>query len=119
MLKRPGFIGLAAFAALGINCSCAIADTIDQQYQEFISRFNVAKNSKQISSKQASEIDRDLHEFNRTKRSMRETHADVVTADDELKLNGMLNDCAQKLETMQANHEVPVEKPKPAKKKEK
>ncbi|MBS2001240.1 MAG: hypothetical protein JST44_07000 [Cyanobacteria bacterium SZAS LIN-5] len=102
MFKKFGYFALAT-VMLGCTCSRALADTIDEQYKEFLSRYNVAKNSKQITANQASELDRDLRSFSKTKRALRDAHADVTTAEDETKLNGMLNDIAQKLESMTAN----------------
>jgi hypothetical protein len=117
MFKKIGYAALAT-VMLGLCASRALADTIDEQYQDFVSQFNVAKNNRQITSKQASEIDHDLKEFSKAKRNMREAHSDVITASDELKLNQMLNDVAQKLETMTANQAtVSAEKTKAPKKK--
>jgi|LakMenEpi03Aug12_release.lakeMendotaPanAssembly.Ray.scaffolds.fasta_scaffold232221_2 hypothetical protein len=111
MFKKFGFVALATMV-LGINGPCVLADTIDEQYSNFMSQYNAAKNSKQITSKQAAELDRDLREFSRTKRALRDEHADVTTAQDETKLNGMLNNVAQKLETMTANQTASAEKSK-------
>jgi hypothetical protein len=52
-----------------------------------------------------------MREVQKTKRQLREAHGDVVTLDDEKKLNLMINDVAQKLETMTAN-KVSLEKNK-------
>ncbi|HEY9732287.1 MAG TPA: hypothetical protein V6C89_10265 [Drouetiella sp.] len=109
MFKKVGFVALAAIM-LGINGTCALADTIDEQYKDFMSQYNAAKNSGQITAKQASELDHDLREFSKTKRSLRDKHADVTTADDEVKLNAMLSNVAQKLETMTANKGAAPEK---------
>lgn len=102
MFKKYGYVALAT-VMLGCTSSRALADTIDEQYKDFLSRYNVAKNSKQITAKQAAELDREVRSFSKTKRDLRDSHADVVTAEDEAKLNGMLNDISQKLESMTAN----------------
>ena len=110
MIKKFGYVVMATMM-FGTCTSRALADTIDEQYKEFLSQLNVAKNRRQISSKQASELDHDMHEFSRLKRELRENHADVVTTEDEAKLNKILNDAAQKLEMMTGN-KVPTEKNK-------
>ncbi|CAN5668867.1 hypothetical protein BH10CYA1_BH10CYA1_41920 [soil metagenome] len=110
MFKKFGYVAVATML-IGIGSSCAFADTIDEQQKELLSQLAVAKNNKQISGKQASELDHDMRDLNKTKRQLREAHGDVVTTDDEKKLNLMINDVAQKLETMTAN-KVSLEKSK-------
>jgi len=110
MIKKFGYVVMATLM-FGAGTSCAFADTIDEQYKEFLSQLNVAKNAKQITSKQASELDHDMRDFSRIKRELREAHADVITTGDEAQLNKMLSDAAQKLEMMTA-HKVPLEKNK-------
>ena len=110
MFKKFGYLA-AATALLGIGASGAFADTIDEQQKDFLSQLNVAKNTKQITAKQASELDHDMREWGKIKRQLREAHGDVVTLDDEKKLSALINDAAQNLETMAAN-KVSLEKSK-------
>ncbi len=113
MFKKFVYVAVAT-VLFGLGSSAALADTIDEQQKEFLSQFNAAKNTKQITSKQASEIDHDMREWSKVRRQLRESHGDVVTLDDERKLNTLLNDAAQKLETMSAN-KVSTEKTKASK----
>ncbi len=110
MFKKLGYV-VAATILIGTGSQAAFADTIDEQQKDFLSQFNVAKNNKQISSKQASEIDHDMREWAKIRRQLREAHGDVTTLDDEKKLSNLINDAAQKLETMSAN-KVSLEKNK-------
>ncbi len=110
MFKMLGYVA-AATVLFGIGSSGALADTIDEQQKDFLSQLNVAKNTKQISAKQASELDHDMREWAKIKRQLREAHGDVVTLDDEKKLGNLINDAAQKLEMMTAN-KVSLEKNK-------
>lgn len=113
MFKKLGYVA-AATVLSGIVSSAAIADNIDEQQKAFLSQLAVAKNSKQITAKQASEIDHDMREWSKVRRQLREAHADVITIDDEKRLNDLMNDAAQKLETMSAN-KVSLEKTKATK----
>ncbi len=110
MFKKFGYVAVATML-FGISASDAFADTIDDQQKDFLSQLNVAKNEKRISSKQAADLDHDMREMNKIKRQLREAHNDVVTLEDEKKLYAMINDAAQKLETMTAN-KVSLEKSK-------
>ncbi|RTL44471.1 MAG: hypothetical protein EKK48_04255 [Candidatus Melainabacteria bacterium] len=89
----------------------AIADQIDEQQLEFLSEVNVAKNQGEITAKQAAQLDKEMKEFSKLKRKLKEQHADVLTAQDKMQLNQALNRPRQLLETMR-NSRVPVAKSK-------
>lgn len=91
----------------------AIADQIDEQQKEFLSEVNVAKNQGEITAKQATQLDKELKEFSKLKRKLKEQHADVLTAEDKLQLNQALNKPRQLLETMRKSR-VPAVKSKSA-----
>ena len=97
MLKK--FCSIAILLALSSSLG-AIADQIDEQQKAFLSEVAVVKNARQITSKQASELDKCLKEFSKLKRQLKDQHADVLSAEDKLRLNQALNECRQKLDAM-------------------
>ncbi|HEY9733810.1 MAG TPA: hypothetical protein V6C89_18000 [Drouetiella sp.] len=82
------------------SSTSAIADQIDEQQLQFLSEVNVAKNEGKITSKQAAQLDKELKEFSKLKRRLKEQHADVLTAEDKAQLNQALNKPRQLLEAM-------------------
>jgi hypothetical protein len=103
MLKKYGTVAILLVLSSSI---AAMADQIDEQQKAFLSQVAVAKNTRQITSKQAAELDKQLKEFSKLKRQLKERHADVLTAEDKLLLNQTLNVSRQKLDAM-TNNKVP------------
>lgn len=106
MTKKTNFIALLSTLFI---CSsiAAFADQIDEQHSQFLSEIATAKNDGRISSKQAASLDRELKEFSKLKRRLRDEHGDVLSADDRLKLNQALNKSRQAFDTMTSNKMPP------------
>jgi len=106
---------LLAAALLILSSSvAAVADQIDEQQKQFLSEVAVAKNTGKITAKQAALLDKELKDFSKLKRQLKEQHADVLTAEDKLQLNQTLNKSHQLLDTM-INNKVPIETSKKTK----
>lgn len=106
MSKKNNSVALVSTLFIISSSAAATADQIDEQHSQFLSEVAIAKNEGKISSKQAAKLDRELREFSKLKRQLREQHGDVLSADDRLKLNQTLNKSRQDFDTM-ANSKMP------------
>ncbi len=103
MFKRYSYI-VAGSALLALTTSlAATAFTIDEQQKAVLSQLAVARQAKQITAKQAGELDKAMKDFSKLKRRLKEAHSDVLTIEDDAELNKALNEVTQKFEVMTKN----------------
>lgn len=100
MFKRYSYVVVGSALMMLSASLAALADTIDEQQKYFLSRLTVARQTKQITAKQANELDKGMKEFNKLKRRLREASGDALTSADDAQLNKSLNEVTQKFETM-------------------
>ena len=111
MTKKYNYPAMVSALFILSSSIAAFADQIDEQQKQFLSEVATAKNKGRITAKQAAQLDKELKDFSKLKRQLKEQHADVLTAEDKLQLNQALNKPRQLLETM-INSKVPAERSK-------
>ncbi len=100
MLNRYGYMIFGSAAVVLSTALSAWAFTIDEQQKSVLSQITVARQTKQITAKQYTELNNAMKEFSKLKRSLKEAHSDVLSAEDDKTLNKSLNDVVQKFEVM-------------------
>jgi F0F1-type ATP synthase membrane subunit b/b' len=76
----------------------AKADDIDEKQQKLQARINQAAQSKQLSRNDNSELKKEMADFSEAKRAIRNAHSDVLSAEDDDKLDKQLNEINQHFE---------------------
>jgi hypothetical protein len=99
MNKKLIFLSaLSVVGCLAAFVPSAKADDIDEKQHKLQARINVAAQSKQLSPADAAEIRKDMATFSESKKTIRQAHSDVLTAEDVQSLDKQLNEVNQKFE---------------------
>ncbi len=107
MNKKRSALTASFGAALLISSVTAVrADEIDELQKEMLAKITVETENKQITSKDAAELRKDMSAFDKAKNQLRAEHSDVLSGEDEAKLRDKLNLVSQKL----AQRKVPKKK---------
>lgn len=108
MNAKRCLLNVLCIASLLSAIAPAKADDLDEKQAVLQSKINQAAANKQLSSKDASELRKEMSKFDEKKNSTKAAHSDVLSIKDDKELDTMLSDISQHFE--EKKKEVPAKK---------